>query len=276
MSAWLIWAYARAMPDPPRSSASPADAAGGLRRLLVVDDYAVNRQVVRAMLQDSGYAIQEAGDGQEALAAVGRARFDAVLMDCEMPVLDGYRAAAEIRRREGAGPRTPIIALTASARPQDAERARAAGMDLHVCKPVTIERLHAALDSALGATDTVVPAPDVAGVGRVLEPERVAQLRRLYPDEHALHEFATLVFDDCRARIEQLATAARAGDVDAVRRAAHILQGPCSLIGARRVLALLTDIESRARDGEAPGEALIAALQDASRAAEDALADTRR
>ncbi|MEY2515325.1 MAG: two-component system, sensor histidine kinase, partial [bacterium] len=182
------------MPDPPHNSASPADvAAGGRARVLVVDDYAVNRQVVRAMLTEAGYAVQEACDGAQALAALALASFDAVLMDCEMPVLDGYGAAAEFRRREGDGPRTPIIALTASATPRDVARARAAGMNLHVAKPVTIERLQAALDAALGTTPAGgLPAAAVAQHGGVLEPERLAQLRRLYPGKRALGEFVAL------------------------------------------------------------------------------------
>jgi CheY-like chemotaxis protein len=260
------------MPDPPHSSASPADAATRGRRVLVVDDYAVNRQVVRAMLTESGYAVHEACDGEQALAALAHTSFDAVLMDCEMPVLDGYGAAAEVRRREGDGPRTPIIALTANATPQDVARARAAGMILHVPKPVTIEGLHAALDAALGTRLAAgLPAAAVAQQGGVLEPQRLAQLRRIYPGERALGEFVALVFEDSRARIEQLAKAARAGDTDAVRKAAHALQGSCSLIGAQQMVVLLTGIESRARAGEAPGEALIAALENASRAAESAL-----
>jgi CheY-like chemotaxis protein len=244
-------------------------------RVLIVDDFAVNRQLARAMLASSGYAVEEARDGEEALAAVARGRFDAVLMDCEMPVLDGYGAAAEIRRREGGGPHTPIIALTASATQADLARARAAGMDLHVAKPVTLEGLVAALDAALGLDDALqrpaASAPQIAGV---LDPDRLRQLRRLYPDERALRDFAELVVGDSHARIEQLAASARAGDAAAVGPAAHALRGSCMLIGAHRVVALLTDIEARARGGEPPGEALIVALEVAHRAAQGALGES--
>ena len=271
-----------AMADLPRRSAPPADGASGdLRRrcVLVVDDYAANRQVVRAMLTHSGYAVREARDGEEALAAMAQARFDAVLLDCEMPGLDGYGAAAEIRRREGDGPRTPIIALTASARRQDAERARAAGMDLHLPKPVTLQRLRYALDAVLGATcagERSLQTPAVAHTGRELDPAGLAQLRRVYPDERDLHEFVTLVVDDTRARVELLAASAGARDPGAVRAAAHVLQGSCALIGAQRVVALLRDIERRARAGAAPGDTLIAELENALRAALDELAETLR
>ena len=263
------------MADPAPSSGSPAGgAASGRARVLVVDDYAASRQVLRAMLTQSGYAVSEACDGAQALAALADASFDAVLMDCEMPVLDGYGAAAEFRRREGDRPRTPIIALTASATPQDAARARAAGMDLHVAKPVTMQRLHEALDAAIEATKAVeLPMPAAAETIGVLAPAGLAQLRRVYPDERALREFVTLVVADSRARIELLAAAASAGDADAVRDAAHVLQGSCALVGAQRAAVLLRDIERRARDGTAPGEALIAEVQDALRAAHDELAD---
>ena len=150
--------------------------------VLLVDDYEVNRQVARILLTRRGYAVEEAGDGLQALEALRETRFDAVLMDCEMPVLDGYLAAAEIRRRERDTRRTPIIALTASTAPADVERALAAGMDHHVAKPVVIEQLLAALDAVLG----VARAPQEP----VLDPDRLSQLRRLYPDSRDLRAFA--------------------------------------------------------------------------------------
>ncbi len=181
-----------------------------------------------------------------------------------MPVLDGYRAAAEIRRRERDTRRTPIIALTASNAPADVERALAAGMDRHVAKPVVIEQLLAALDAVLG----VARAPQEP----VLDPDRLSQLRRLYPDSRDRRAFAEEVGEDSRMRIAQLAIAARAGDTRSVWQVAHTLKASCTLTGAHQVLALLTDIETRGRAGEAPDEARVAVLEDSHRAAAAALA----
>jgi CheY-like chemotaxis protein len=131
--------------DPTPLAASPDGPHG---TVLVVDDLAVNRQVARMMLERGGYTVHVAEDGARALEAMRSQEYDVVLMDCEMPVLDGYEAAREIRRREAAlGRRTPIIALTASAMKGDAERALEAGMDLHVPKPIDLEQLHSAVRS---------------------------------------------------------------------------------------------------------------------------------
>lgn len=232
--------------------------------VLLVDDYEVNRQVARVVLTRSGYAVEEASDGRQALAAMARTRFDAVLMDCEMPVLDGYGAAAEIRRREGDTRRTPIIALTASIAPADVERALAAGMDGHVAKPVVSAQLLAALDAVLG----VARAPEEP----VLDPGRLTALRRLYPDDRDLRGFADEITADARTRIAQLAVAARAGDARAAWQTAHALKASCALTGARHVVVLLADIETRGRAGEAPDAARVALLQDAYGEAATALA----
>ena len=232
--------------------------------VLLVDDYAVSREVARLLLTRSGYTVREACDGRDALEAMRSTRFDAVLMDCEMPALDGYAAATEIRRREGAGRRTPIIALTASATDADVSRALAAGMDRHVRKPIVLDRLLAALDSLLGVTR----APGAP----VLDPGRLAQLRLLYPDREDLCAFTDEVAKDSRARITQLAIAARAGDARAVWQTAHTLTSSCTLTGAQHVLTLLADIETRGRAGEAPDEARVALLEDAYGEATAALA----
>ncbi|MGH9276845.1 MAG: response regulator, partial [Acidimicrobiales bacterium] len=122
-----------ALPDLP-------EALAGLR-LLVVDDNAVNQKVVVAMLQRLAFEVDVACDGYEAVAAVAQAPYAAVLMDCQMPVMNGYQATAEIRRREAGASRVPIIALTASALRGDEERCIAAGMDAYLAKPVRIDSL---------------------------------------------------------------------------------------------------------------------------------------
>jgi CheY-like chemotaxis protein len=116
---------------------------------LVAEDNPVNRLVAVGLLQSLGYAVQTVEDGRQAVEAVGRGHFDLVLMDLHMPELDGFTATAAIRRREaeaGGGRRVPIVALTADALAGTTERSRAAGMDDHLSKPLTPERLAAVLE----------------------------------------------------------------------------------------------------------------------------------
>jgi CheY-like chemotaxis protein len=114
-------------------------------RLLVVEDNTINQKVAVALLNKLGYTCQVASDGIEALRALEASRFDAVLMDCQMPNMDGYEATSAIRRTE-AGRRTPIVAMTASAMASDRERCLAVGMDDYVAKPIDAELLATVLD----------------------------------------------------------------------------------------------------------------------------------
>jgi len=117
--------------------------------VLVVEDNEVNRMVAHSMLVSLGLEVLEAGDGRQALEQIARYPVDLVLMDCEMPVMDGYEATREIRRREAelALPRVPVLALTANAFDEDAAKSKAAGMDAHMAKPYSREQLKVLLET---------------------------------------------------------------------------------------------------------------------------------
>lgn len=237
-------------PTPTPAPAAPADLAldRSHLRILVADDNAVNREVARYILKARGYRIDVVEDGLEAVAAVDANAYDAVLMDCQMPELDGYAAAGEIRRREGDSHRTPIIALTANALAGEREKCIAAGMDDYVSKPLRPEALFAVLDRYTGiaaATDTT-PAPLAAAQGEPLERSVLEKLR-------ALERSGGLAFVDkaIAAFLQQtpgqlagMRAALSAADAGKLRALAHSVKGSSDTLGAEEIARTCAELES--------------------------------
>ncbi|HET7720783.1 MAG TPA: response regulator [Acidimicrobiales bacterium] len=145
--------------DRSRSATAPPKRG----RLLLAEDNVINQKVAVAMLSSAGYVVDVVDDGGGAVQAVAARRYDAILMDCQMPGLNGYDATVAIRAQEGTGRRTPIIALTASARREDRDRCLAAGMDSYLAKPVSKDALVALVASwARRELSVAGPGPDAA------------------------------------------------------------------------------------------------------------------
>jgi signal transduction histidine kinase/CheY-like chemotaxis protein len=251
--------------EPPADRVPPV--AGNLR-VLVAEDNPVNQKVAVAMLKRLGYRVDVVANGAEAVDALERVPYAAILMDCQMPVLNGYEATEEIREREQRTPERhiPIVALTASAIKGDEERCLAAGMDAYVTKPVTV----AALGEVLGRL--VEPGNEV------LDAETVEGLWELGGDTPAvLNELADAFIEGTPAQIAVLTGAVARSDLETVALAAHQLKGSCAAVGARSMGRLAAQIEAAAVENhsehlpasvaqiEESFESVVAALRAATR-----------
>ena len=263
----LFDAIATALGEAPsRPVARPAVASGQPRvaggRVLVVDDNPVNQRLAGLLLQKAGYRVDAVGDGAEAVAAVLRGGYDAVLMDCEMPVMDGYAAAAEIRRLEAGNRRVPIIAVTASAMKGDVERALAAGMDAHVAKPIDRDELARVMHELLDDGSSAASKPDASpSPPRGIKRETLEQLRELDDTGEALRSLAEIFIRGTPERAAHLAEAARAGECAGVAAAAHGLRGSAATVGAEELAELASRIEGTARAGHAPTSEDLAQIE---------------
>jgi CheY-like chemotaxis protein len=237
--------------------------------VLVAEDNQVNQKVAVRMLERLGYRADVAANGLEALEALSRIPYAAVLMDVQMPEMDGHEATAEIRRlEEGKNRRTPVIAMTANAMQGDREQSLRAGMDDYLAKPVKAGALEAVLnrwvsveeeqeESLDAATDPAVgngPARGDLG-GEILDRSVLAALRELQhegePD--VLGELIELFLADAPPRLVALREAAEAGDARTVVEIAHALKGSCSNMGAVGMGATCAELEEAARAGELSG-----------------------
>jgi len=200
--------------------------------ILLAEDNPTNQAVALNILRRRGYRVEVVGNGQEAVAAIRRAPFAAVLMDCQMPVLDGYAATAEIRDLEGDARHTPIIAMTAHAMEGARERCLEAGMDDYLSKPLRPEALDEVLAHWLGHP-----------VSSVLDRTFLAALAKDVGGEEVVEEICDLFLSDIDVRVAAMRRAAEAGDTDTLRTAAHQLKGSASNIGAVAVSSAAADVE---------------------------------
>jgi CheY-like chemotaxis protein len=215
----------------------------------VAEDNPVNQKVAARMLESLGYRVDVVEDGLEALEAFSRTRYGAILMDVQMPEMDGYEATAEIRRREGeGGAHLPIIAMTANAMQGDRDKAIEAGMDDYLSKPVRREELDAVLKrwsprEPQQVEDAIVP-PKGEGSDELEEPldEGVLAGLRELGDADLLSELSAIYLDDASSRLAALREAIEGDDVHAVERVAHTLKGASGSMGATRMAALCAEL----------------------------------
>jgi len=249
-------AEANSAPEPVIPPARPPDVVGPRTiRLLVAEDNPTNQLVVRRFLERMGLLADFAGDGAEALRLLAGKNYDAVLMDCQMPGVDGYTASRRIRAGEVAGvnPRIPIIALTAYAMATDRQKCLEAGMDDYLAKPLRAEELRSVLlRCGLNpgeSTGEKIPTPADPDDAAVLQAAQVAQLRGLPGRKHPtlLQEVAELFFQETPVMLTGLAAAAARADEKETARLAHRLAGSCANLGGESMRTAARLVEDAAR-----------------------------
>jgi PAS domain S-box-containing protein len=227
--------------DAPAADADRGRAEGEGLRLLVAEDNAVNRQLALALLAKLGQQADVVENGREAVEAVEREAYDVVLMDVQMPELDGLEATRQIRERLGSdGPR--IIAMTANAMEGDREECLAAGMDDYLSKPIRPEELERAL--ALSS-----PRRADATLDRGTLDQLVASLGGGDEGREAVAELIQAFLEDGAAQMAALRDAVERGDAEEAHRAAHTLKSNGATFGAQSFAELCRELETLGREG---------------------------
>ncbi|MDJ0387139.1 response regulator [Roseomonas sp. E05] len=238
----------------------PLPATAAPMRILVADDVPANRLVARAMLTSAGHHVTCVEDGAAALAAVQQNGFDMVLMDLQMPVMDGLEATRRIRALPPPQSHVPVLAVTASAMPEQVEACHAAGMDGHLAKPIdreTLLRMVQRFGEQRGKEADASPLVPAMAPAALLDPEVG---KALVSD---LADAAPAVLQQFVAELENgrdsLAALMATPDTEAIRTAAHRLAGVARTLGAARLSEALDALRQAVAAGEPPLPGLITA-----------------
>ncbi len=242
--------------DTAKKPASPTACDWQGRRILVAEDNPVNAKLIDTLLTKIGLEAVIVENGRLALETLEQERFDLVLMDCQMPEMDGYEATRRLRE---SGCRLPVIALTAHAGEGEREKCLAAGMDDYLAKPLRRPQLIATLERFLGSEDSPASA---AGATTPSATENAppcdleAALSQLDGDEELLADMIGLFLEDAPRRLDRLQRAWKNGDHDGVAEAAHALKGMAGHFGAETLRRQAADLERAARAGQVDAAAL--------------------
>lgn len=219
-------------------------------RILLADDHPTNQKLGGMILKRLGYRADVAGNGLEVLQALERQPYDLILMDIEMPEMDGVEATRRIIATYPEGKRPKIVAVTANAMEGDRERFIAAGMSDYVSKPIRVEALVRALRACLGNSPEKTEEPMSKPEGE-LDSKALAQLLDVIGgDRAAFRELVQSFLDDGPGLVNGLAEAVEANDAVALRRAAHTLKGSATDFGAVALAELCREIEAIGQGGE--------------------------
>jgi len=266
----LYRALAQAVSDTPIAESPTQTAATAVRivaRVLMAEDNGVNQFVARNVLKSIGCEFDIVPNGQDALLAVQQGGYDIVLMDCQMPVMDGYVATREIRAWEATQTqpcRIPIVALTANALVGDADTCRAAGMDDHLAKPYSRKQLISLMarwlpahlverSSGAAATDPVpLSAPTPPSADCKLDQNTLDHIRRLEEDGSSsiLDELIGMYLDEAPTHLSCLRAAAQAKDGTELSLVAHAFKSASQNVGAKHLGDLCRQLERQGKAGD--------------------------
>jgi PAS domain S-box-containing protein len=229
-------------------AAPPAPRHGRTLRVLLAEDNLVNQKLAIRLLEKQGHSVTLAGTGAEAVRAVERQAFDLVLMDVQMPEMDGFEATAAIRARErDSGRHLPILAMTAYAMKGDRERCLAGGMDDYVSKPIQPRELWQAIERLVPGGDDVLDGREA--------------LERVGGDKELLRELIEMFLADGPRLWEDVADALARGDAQKLGRAVHTLKGSISAFSAASAWSAAQRLESLAEQGGPAAAAAAAQLE---------------
>ncbi len=254
----------RAGPDGARHAGVAAGPTSGktsrVRRVLLVEDNPVNQEVALAMLQEIGVEAAAAWSGEEALEKLIAERYDVVLMDCQMPKLDGYATTSRFRdwEKEHQRTRTPIVALTANALAGDAEKCFAAGMDRYLSKPFSSDQLFQVLESCVADGEPAASATSAASApaarlqDAVLDRQALGRIRALHRPggPNLLAKVLGLYSSSSQALTDAMRAAATSNDAESIRQAAHALKSSSANVGAMAFADLCKEVELAAAAGK--------------------------
>ncbi len=237
-------------PAPAAARVLPLKAAVPVR-VLVAEDNVVNQKVVTYMLRKLGVRADVVANGKEAVEAMARIPYDLLLMDCQMPEMDGLEATIEIRHRELIRPRprrTPIVAMSADARAEARERCSAVGMDDYLVKPIKLEQLEQTLHAWVPGWLQPEPAREEPkpAAGEAIDLARVRTMMR--HDGRAEQELLSLYLSSTQALIQELAEAVERQDAPVCAAKAHEIKGASAYVGAWEMQGLAADLERAARE----------------------------
>jgi CheY-like chemotaxis protein/HPt (histidine-containing phosphotransfer) domain-containing protein len=224
--------------------------------ILVAEDNSVNQRLAARLLEREGHAVTIAGSGQEAVDLFERRPFDLILMDVQMPGLDGLQATARIREKErSTGGHVPIAAMTAQAAESDRLRCLESGMDAYVTKPVHLPALLKIIESvgAGGNSMSELTGEEIPVSIQLRQLDESLALSRVGGDVELLREVIDLFLDDYPSTFEKIKTAVAASDASALEQHAHSLKGSVSTFGASRAFEAAFELEKLGRTGDLGG-----------------------
>ena len=252
-----------------------AEAAPAALRILLVEDNPANQKLATYILQDRGHAVEIAEDGRAAVDLAGKNRYDVILMDVQMPGMDGLEATAAIRRGEGGGDRVPILAMTAHAMMSDRDRCLASGMDGYLAKPVNAREMIALVEGLARAPAPAAPvAPEPAATASPTTAifDREEALARCFDNRDMVRKMIESFFRDTEELFPPMRAALAAGDLEEVGRLGHRIKGTVIYLAAQPAIDAAQRVEQLAT---APGGAAQAvdALEQACTALKALLAE---